>query len=64
MSPRRLQHDEPKDAYMEANNIPRFEEVTDGAREREKHEHACCCYISPSQEWVLATYPGNRGDYK
>jgi hypothetical protein len=49
---------------MEANNIPRFEEVTNGAREREKHEYACRCHISPSQERVLATYPRNSGDYE
>lgn len=46
------------------SHTSRFEEVTNGAREREKYEYACRCHISPSQERVLATYPRNRGDYE
>lgn len=53
-----------KNSFEWAKNIPGFEEVTNGTCECEKHEYACCCHISPSQERVLPAYPGNRRDYE
>jgi hypothetical protein len=45
---------------LDHQNGPWLDKVADGAENGEEDKYSCCGYVCPSQERVLATYPGDR----
>lgn len=44
-------------------DVPRFKKVPGGTGDGEQDEYAGGCYVCPTQEWVLPTYPRDGGNH-